>query len=260
MKEYFNVKEIQSGNRVEVYKYSVAQEYKFEGNNKTGRKGKGKSNVEKNRKETLNKARNNIIRLINCNPDLTTFITLTYADNMQDLQLSKYHLKAFFKMMQEDFVNFKYLYVLEFQRRGAIHYHLLCNLYVPVETAKLKEYKQEGQKILENQFHDMYWQHGFVDIRDLKQEGNTNVGLYVAVYLVEDLYKLDLGGARCYGYSRNLNRPTERKALVTLRPDEVLAEYRMYDLQYASNYSMTYVKDGKVLNGNVNYFDMYKRR
>lgn len=260
MKKFYNLKEIQSGDRVEIYKYTVAQEYGFEGNNKTGRKGKGKAKVEKNRRETLYKARNNIIRMVNCNPDLTTFITLTYAENMQNLQLSKYHLKTFFKMMQEDFTNFRYLYVLEYQQRGAIHYHMLCNLYIPVDTAKPNERKKEGQKILENQFHDMYWPHGWVDIRDLKQEGNTNAGLYVSAYLVEDLYKLDLGGARCYGYSRNIDKPIERKALVDLKQDEIIENYAsQYNLKYASNYNMRYEKDGKIIDGNVNYFDMYKR-
>lgn len=258
-RHFYNVKEIYSGDRVEVYKYSVAQEYNYEGNNKAGRKGKGKSNVEKNRKETLNKARNNIIRLINCNPDLTTFVTLTYAENMQDLQHSKYHLKVLFKNLQADFKDFRYLYVLEFQSRGAIHYHMLCNLPVPVITAGRKEKKTEEQKNFENYFREMYWEHGFVDIRDLAQEGNTNVGLYVAVYLVEDLYKLDLGGARCYGYSRNLNRPQERKALVQINTEKLIENYSEYDLKYASNYNMAYEKDGKIINGNINYFDMYKR-
>lgn len=256
---YFNLKAIECGNRIELYKYSIAQEKGFEGYNKTGRKGKGMARVEKNRKETLNRARNNIIRLVNCNPDLTTFISLTYKENMQNLRLSKTHLNILFKQLQQDFDNFKYLYVLEFQQRGAIHYHMLCNFQVHVETAKSRDFKPELQKQLELQFHEMYWPHGWVDIRDLKQEGNTNVGLYVSVYLVEDLYKLDLEGSRCYGYSRNLDRPVEKVYMTDLKPVEVINNYTDYNLKYASNYNMQFEKEGRIFRGNVNYFDMYKK-
>lgn len=257
---WFNLKTIYSGNRVEVYKYSVAQERGYEGRNKTGRKGKGMANKEKNRREVLNRARNNIIRLINCNPDMLTFISLTYRENMQDLQLSKKHLNKLFRELNRDFMNFKYLYVLEFQKRGAIHYHMLCNLPVNVPTAKPKELKPELQKLLEQQFHEMYWPYGWVDIRDLAQEGNTNAGLYVSVYLVEDLYKLDLCGTKCYGYSRNLNKPIERTALLDIEPHEVPIWYaKEHDIVFANNYNISYVKDGTFITGNVNYFDMYKK-
>lgn len=258
--QWFNLKIIQSGDRVEVYKYSIAQERGCEGKNKTGRKGKGMTNKEKNRREVLNRARNNIIRLINCNPDMQTFVSLTYKNNMQDLQESKTHLNKLFKELNRDFNNLKYLYVLEFQQRGAIHYHMLCNLPVNVPTAKSRELKPELQKLLEQQFHEMYWPYGWVDIRDLAQEGNTNAGLYVSVYLVEDLYKLDLGGAKCYGYSRNLYKPVEYTSYTKLKPYEIPLEYaKEHDLVYTNNYNMVYEKDKRFITNNVNYFDMYKR-
>jgi hypothetical protein len=257
---YFNLKVIQSGDRIEVYKYSKANAKGFEGKNRTGRKGKkdGMTNTEKNRREVLNRARNNIIRLVNCNPDLMTFISLTYKENMQDLQLSKAHLNRLFKELQRDFTEFKYLYVLELQGRGAIHYHMLCNLPVPVETAKSNFLKPEGQKILERQFHETYWGYGWVDIRDLSQEGNTNAGLYVSVYLVEDLFNLDLKGSKCYGYSRNLSRPKEYTELTAKKPYEVAASFDGYDIKYASNYNLQYEADKEVIRSQVNYFDMYR--
>lgn len=256
---YFNLKVIQSGNRIEVYKYSKANEKGFEGKNKTGRKGKGMADTVKNRREVLNKARNNIIRLINCNQDLMTFISLTYKDNMKDLKQSKADLNKCIKELQRDFINFKYLYVLEFQSRGAIHYHMLCNLPVPTETAKTKQLKSEGQKIFEKQFHETYWEHGWVDIRDLQQEGNTNAGLYVSVYLIEDLFDIDLQGSKCYGNSRNLKKPIEYTELTKQKPHEIPFEFKDYDLKYASSYNMQYEQNKEVIKSQVNYFDMYKR-
>jgi hypothetical protein len=256
---YFNLKVIQSGNRIEVYKYSKANEKGFNGNNKTGRKGKGIANTCKNRREVLNKARNQIIRLVNCNPDLMTFITLTYKENMKDFKLSKTHLNKLCKELQRDFEGFKYLYVLEMQGRGAIHYHMLCNLPVMVETAKTKKIKPEGQKLLERLFHEIYWEYGWVDIRDLRQEGNTNAGLYVSVYLIEDLFDIDLQGSKCYGYSRNLAKPIEYTKLTAKKPYEVAMSFKGYDIKYASSYNMQYEKDKEIIKSQVNYFDMYKR-
>lgn len=257
---WFNMKVIQSGERLEVYKYSKAQERGFEGKNKTGRKGKGNADKVKNRKEALNRARNQIIRLVNCNPDLMTFISLTYKENMQDLRLSKVHLNKLCKELQRDFPGFKYLYVIEFQSRGSIHYHMLSNLPVPVDTAKTNQLKPEGQKILERQFHETYWPYGWVDIRDLSQEGNTNAGLYVSVYLIEDLFDIDLHGSKCFGYSRNLLKPIEHTALTDSKPYELATSFEGYDLKYASSYNMTYEIERQRVNNQVNYFDLYKRR
>lgn len=258
---YYNLKLIECGNRIEIYRYSIAQEYGFEGKNKAGRKGikNGMANKEKNRREVLNRARNQIIRLVNCNPDLTTFVTLTYAINMQDLKLSKIHLNKFIKDMQRDFPEFKYLYVLEYQERGAIHYHMLNNLPVNFNTAKPHTRKTEEQKDLENYFREVYWPRGFVDIRNLTSEGNANVGLYVSVYLVEDLFKLDLKGSKCYGFSRNLCRPKETKLMSNEDGIEVVKRYSNdHKVTYASSYNMRIEDDLGVRNGIVNYYDMYK--
>lgn len=256
---YFNLKTIQSGNRIEVYKYSKANEKGFAGRNKTGRKGKGVANKEQNRKIVLIRARNKIIRLINSNPDMMTFISLTYKENMKDIQKSKADLNQLCKDLKRDFINFKYLYVIEWQQRGAIHFHMICNLPVPTETAKSKEFKPEGQKILERQFHDTYWEYGFCDIRDLSQEGNNNAGLYVSVYLVEDLFDIDLQGAKCYGYSRNLNKPIEHTTMTDKKPYEVPGSFEGYDLKYASSYEIKYEINHEVIASQVNYFDLYKK-
>lgn len=255
---YFNLKTIQSGNRIEIYKYSRAHERGFQGKNKTGRKGKGIADKEKNRRETLNKARNQVIRLVNCNPDLMTFISLTYKENMQDLLIGKADINRLCKTLKRDYAYLKYLYVLEFQSRGAIHYHMLCNLPVQSETAKSRHLKPDGQKILERQFHEMYWPHGWVDIRDLRQEGNTNAGRYLSVYLIEDLFTIDLQGAKCYGYSRNLRKPIEHTTMTQQKPHEIPFDFDGYDLKYASSYETKYEVDGKVIKNQVNYYDMYK--
>lgn len=259
---HYNLKFIESGNRLEIYRYDKGIVTDRGCNNQNGRIGKeGKEKMtDKNRRETLNKARNQIIRLVNCNSDLTTFITLTYKDNMQDLTRSKKDLAGCIRKMAKFWPDLKYLYVLEYQSRGAIHYHMLCNIPVPVKTAKPKHIKPQEQKDLENYFHRIFWPHGFVDVRDLSQEGNTNVGLYVSVYLVEDLYKLDLQGNRCYAYSKNMERPKESTMFIPCDNVDLIQDFsQWYNINYMSNYHISYKNVLKEVKKNVNYFDCNRK-
>lgn len=231
--------------------------------NKYGRRGNDaivEKKTEKNRKEVLYRARNKIIRLISCNDDLQTFITLTYKDNMQDLAKSKEHLHLALMKLSKTYNNFKYLYVLEFQERGAIHYHMLCNIDVGIVTAKSHQYKPQCEKDYENYFREAFWPHGFCDVRNLRQEGNTNVALYVSTYLVEDLIRLDLKGAKCYGYSRNLLQPVETREYTELSNEELLHEVcKDYDCQYVSSYNKISVFGDDTYSDVVNYFDCQRK-
>ena len=262
----YNIKLIKSGNRLEVYKYQAYISTGEKSNNQEGRKGKNhlsqeqkEQNKTRARKETLVNARNNINRLISCNKDLCTFLTITYRDNFQDLRKSKEHLKLFFKKLQKDYTGLKYIYVLEYQDRGAIHYHILTNIKLNIVTARSKERKPQEQKDLENYYRVNYWSNrGFTDIRRLDQEGITNIAKYVSSYLVQDLMELDLQGNRAYGYSRNLNKPVittgESKNSI-----EELISLEGYQLKYASNYKRTYQdKQGQYRESQVNYFDFNK--
>ena len=231
--------------------------------NKYGRKGNDEikeKKTEQNRREVLNRARNKIIRLINCNEDLQTFVTLTYRDNMQDLSVSKEHLHLTLMKLSKTYKDFKYLYVLEFQDRGAIHYHMLCNIELYIDTAKPNQIKPQCQKDYENFFREAFWRHGWCDVRNLKGEGNTNIALYVACYLVEDLMRLDLKGAKCYGYSRNLNKPEETKIYTNQPTDELLSDVSQdYECKYASSYENVSVYGEDTYKDVVNYFDMIKK-
>ena len=267
----YNLKIVKSGQqRLEVFKYSLLIREGIESKNKTGRKGKEEIseaqkqiNKENRRKQTLYQARNNIIRLIASNTDLQTFVTLTYKENIQDIKLTKKHLNLFFKKLQRDYKHLKYFYVFELQNRGAIHYHLLLNLNAldnkfNIVTANSNQKKLEQQKDLENNFAKRYWKHGFIDIRNLHQEGNSNIAKYVSCYLVESLLNLDLEGNKCYGYSRNIIKPTIEK-IETKDSIESLLSLDNYKLTYVNQYKMIYRnKLNQEVKGQVNYFDYEK--
>lgn len=267
--QLYNKKIISSGDRLEVYKYNSYQVTGRESRNETGRAGKEDidedtkaQNKVKSRKEVLYKARNNIIRLVKSNADLSTFITLTYQDNYKDLGKSKEHLKLFFKKLKKDYTTLKFLYVLEYQQRGAIHYHILCNVPINIKLSTSKEIKSIDHRALENSFKNKYWSNrGFVDIRNLESEDNTNIALYVSVYLVEDLMGLDLQGNRCYGYSRNLNKPLEVRIDSKDSVEDIIKELDSYKLTHTNSYEIGYRnKKGMYRNSSVTYLDFNKNK
>jgi len=149
---------------------------------------------------SINRTRNTVRRLIAANFEHSNcaFLTLTFAENMQDISEANRLFKAFIRALRNEIYyhhhktfpleNFKYLAVIEFQKRGAIHYHLLINMpFVP--------------------FDDLahYWPHGWTKIN--RVEHVRNIGLYVSKYLYKDVRDPRLAGKRAYQTSRNLVRP-----------------------------------------------------
>ena len=264
----YTMKTIESGKRLEVFKYSYPITEGRESNNKEGRRGKQelsdeekKFNREQKRKQTLYIARNNIIRLISANEDeLKSFITLTYKENMQDIKQSRKDLDIFFKRLRRKYRNLKYIWVMEYQLRGAIHFHILANIPIEINTAKPKEKKSMEQKQFENEFRNKFWQHGFIDARNIGEEKDIrNVGKYIACYLVQDILDLDLQGNRVYGYSKNLNKPIISK-METRDKIEDLISIDNYELKYISQYDLYYRnKKNEEIKGSVNYFDYLKK-
>lgn len=269
----YNLKIISSGsNRIELYKvsnYLIRKNRKS--NNKQGRRGKDELtneekqiNTKKNRKSTLISTRNNIIRLIKSNDDMNTFITLTFAEKT-DYKESKKLLNNFFNKLRRNNKDLKYIWVLEFgSKNGRLHYHVLTNLELPsnINFAKSRERKSDVHKEFENTFSKKYWQYGFVDIRNLDQEGNTNIALYVSCYIVKDLLDKQLEGYRVYGYSKKtLNKPIISTVYDDRSLEELLKTFgEDYHLKYSNSYDIGYTtKDSQKHKGTVTYLDLIKR-
>lgn len=150
---------------------------------------------------SMNRTRNTVRRLISANfSNKSDFLTLTFADNIQDLDYANKCFKAFIRALRNEIYyhhhdkfpveNFKYLAVIEFQKRGAIHYHVLMNCpFLGWDTW----YK--------------YWDHGWLKINKVKHV--NDIGLYVSKYMRKDSCDIRLRGKRSYQTSRNLIRPYE---------------------------------------------------
>ena len=188
----FNKKLVVSGNVLEIYEYEKPVFINYE------KKRLGRSNSSctssqtklENRKKTAQRAKTTVRRYANANPQLNKFLTLTFADNVQNLDFAHYELEKFIKRLKTKFKGFQYISVVEFQKRGAIHFHVLCKLpYVEVEQlTKL-------------------WGNGFIKINRI--DNVDNVGAYITKYMTKDNIDERLTERKCYTMSKNLTPPNE---------------------------------------------------
>lgn len=216
-----------SGHVVEIYKYQVTPLRKDDDFFKSDKGGRDKEGIEDRKKEyrgSVNqRARNKIRRLINANFDENSlFITLTYKKNMQDIESSNENLKKFIQKMKRRQKDFQYVAVMEFQQRGAIHYHMLTN------------YKCEWNTLDELQSHERVlgevWGHGFVDIGYKKSD---NAGAYLIKYMTKDNDDERLNGKKRYFFSRSLVQPIE---LVGFEALEIIKEYEGMPPVFTNDY------------------------
>lgn len=72
-----------------------------------------------------------------------TFITLTYPENFPcNGKETKKHLNAFLQYLRRKGI--KFVWVLEFQERGAPHYHIIASEFIPKEELSERWYKIVG--------------------------------------------------------------------------------------------------------------------
>lgn len=145
-------------------------------------------------KTSLQRSRSQIIRLINSNPGLIKFITLTFKDAMTDLGRANYEFNKFAQRLRyHNNGDLKYIAIPEYQARGAVHYHMLCNLghIDDLDLASL-------------------WTNGFIKIKNISDM--PRIGLYISKYLKEGSDDPRLFGRRSYLASRNINRPVVHKS------------------------------------------------
>ncbi|NLK50944.1 MAG: hypothetical protein GX295_00640 [Syntrophomonadaceae bacterium] len=222
-------KVIISGSVIEVYEYenSVYKGYKSNG----GRdKVADDESKEKNRKDTLRRARQNLRRTVNANVwaygerCLPKFLTLTFGDNVTDLDVAHYEFLKFIKRLNylvfgTKVANLRYTAVPEFQKRGAVHYHVVLYNLPFVESKVIEE----------------VWGNGFIKIN--KIDDVDNVGAYVCKYMVKELDDR-LRGRKCYFNSRGLFKPIvieDEKKVENIKnslPGEKRTVFTVYENDY----------------------------
>lgn len=196
-----------SGNIYEVYEYEspVLEGYEIPEKEKGGRdKVANLENKEKNREKVLQRARQKIRRQVNANvfqwtqPDgrmaIPKMVTLTFAENVQDVETANYEFKKYILRLKHKYrQDVAYTAVIEFQERGAVHYHVI--FYNLPYIADLKQFEQ-------------IWKNGQINVKAIKKV--DNLGAYLCKYLTKDTAE-SLKEKKSYFSSRGLKQPEEIK-------------------------------------------------
>jgi hypothetical protein len=190
-KVYFK-KLISYSGKIEVIEYPYVR-ITFKGGKRVTRKR------EKGirRDDSTARTRNNIYRLVEGNIGQhgdfePVFLTLTFKENVVDLKYANLCFKKFI-MRFNYFLGKKlaYVFIPEFQKRGAVHYHgVIFNLPFT------------DKSIIQD-----IWSHGFTRIETPKNI--RNISAYISKYLSKQTMDNRFFGQRILMTSRDLKRPLE---------------------------------------------------
>lgn len=215
----FNAKVIECGKYRQIYLYEIKrkikdkeverididQDFLFKRENK-----KSSPTLKEIEIKNINRSKFALQRLVKTNEDIfKTFITLTFADNITDIESANKLFdvwRTYIKRLKSDFA---YVCVPEFQKRGAVHYHLLTN----INYNDYSLLSQEERNIWHKESKTWQigrdvkgWKYGHNMAKDMK---DINVIGYITKYMTKDIDNR-LWGKKRYLYSYNLQRPIER--------------------------------------------------
>ncbi|OGF25114.1 hypothetical protein A2303_02050 [Candidatus Falkowbacteria bacterium RIFOXYB2_FULL_47_14] len=204
----YDFKVVVSGKQVEVFKYkkNIWREYDSPKDEQV-KKPKQLNIFEQQKlkeqqiKSSINRTKTELRRLINSNPGLNKFMTLTFAKSTTDIAQANYIFNQFIKRISYRYPDFQYIAVPEFQKDtdfygrkkengGSVHYHLLCNLPY-IEMSAL----------------EWLWGQGMVNIRETGQV--NNLGAYMCKYLGKELFTGRMFGKKKYFRSQSLSESVE---------------------------------------------------
>jgi len=170
----------------------------------------------------ITRTRNMVRRLALANFDSgSKFITFTFAENISEVSAANVKWRAFMQRMRRKYGTFKYMAVIEFQKRGAVHYHCIWDLPY-IKKSDLAE----------------IWDNGFIKINRI--EHVDNVGAYIVKYMTKDLMDSRFVAQKSYQCSKGLQRPLE------LRGEEAETIIALYELGqkkavFESSYTSEYL-------------------
>lgn len=233
------IKLIESNGMVESYEYQHSiwfgkrsEKFKLRCK-KTKERNKHKKSIrsEEYRGRTIIRAMNTLRRLIYLNfTERDKFITLT-LNNVQDFNINSLkeclpYYQKFIRKLRIKYPGVKYITVPEFQKRGAVHYHVLCNIPYIHKTVLRK-----------------LWPYGFSYPEAI--HGTTHLSLYLTKYLSKRFDDKRTEGHRLFYSSRGLKKPTVTYAYEARDLVDDLKKYYSDDVQYESKWTGKYCGDVK---------------
>jgi len=215
-----------SGPIVELYEYGLPYSYNHEPFPNRGRASSSTQGTSERREDNLWFVRAQIRRLVDANVKRLgyepVFLTFTFAENITSVEDANKMFSDFIERLNFHYsTRFAYLTVVEFQKRGAVHYHcIFFNMALEIEENERK-----------NRVIAKLWGHGFVDIERVRSA--KRVGPYVCKYLDKAVHDKRLRGKKAFFTSRGLLRPRLLRDEATI--DSFLARSTL-DLEHSVEY------------------------
>lgn len=188
---------------------------------KTTSKNKKDLNSILNRQRSNIRAKNTLkdLILLNFTNDFA-FITLTFKENLTHIESANYIFKMFIKRLRYylkskfSITKLKYICVPEFQKRGAIHFHILCDIpsFIPYKdliNMWQKSISKNKKIILQNKGGSLY-----IKFSNKQKETPERITNYLTKYLTKQNSDKRFMGKKTYFCSRNLKRPYVQKTLI----------------------------------------------
>ena len=209
-------KVIKSGNVIEIFSYEKAPV-------RTGRKHRARKTpsdsrppaTDRRRFDNIKRLRQRFIRLVRSNTgrgDANALVTLTMSA-IVDIETASRHFNQFTGKLRKTFGdNFRYIGVPEFQKRGAVHFHVL---YWRIPRERIENETphwtreedigdvgkiERGTRLIQN-----LWAYGYVDC--VSTDGSEKLAGYLAKYMSKAMLDERLLRKRAYYCSRNIYRP-----------------------------------------------------
>lgn len=216
--DFSRFKRVISGNVVEDYEFEKSVHF---GGTLSRHKRPGRRNSRVRRAFSISRARLRIRRLISANSGQygcrDIFITFTFAENKIALKEANKCWTEFIKRLNYHLgFKVKYVAVVEFQKRGAVHYH--CIFF---NLPFLPDIKENFSRI---------WSHGFINIQSVKKI--RSVGAYLSKYLQKGVVDARLFNEKCYFSSRGLKKP-------------IVSRHEPVDISFDNNNTVLKLEDSK---------------
>lgn len=227
-----NNKVIISGNTVERYKYNKAFYFgergtiqKKETNTEEDPKEREKR-LELSRKKNAYRCQANFMRIVKANQNkhkalngrnYHTFVTLTYAENQQHVptaqrDFAKFIQRLNYEQLKAKKSELKYIGVIEFQKRGAIHFHVIFFNLGYIAKKKL----------------DHTWKHGNTDIKAVRNIDKHSK--YMAKYLTKTFLDPRLKNKKKFFCAKDMYRPQSIVNESKIKEvDSILSSYQAKD-------------------------------
>jgi hypothetical protein len=188
------VKAVDTGAYFEVWTYE--KDLNHDKSTRTGTKGVRKNIIRS--WQSISSTRKNFLRIVMSNVSRsksTAFFTFTFANDV-DIDEGNRLFSEFIKLYRRySGLDFQYVAVPEFQKRGSVHYHVLFFNF-PKEVVE----SERSDRKIQN-----FWLYGYVD--GIPTDNSPKLAYYMAKYMSKALHDSRLCGKKAYFVSRSAMRP-----------------------------------------------------